>query len=146
MGETMDSRKWRSAADSPQQMQDVLFVTKSGKIYKGFLNLRDTWIIQNNDGLISRYITDSNYVVAWMELPDSDGAGWKNKEDGLPETGSYVLSKDWLSGKVHIVYVADTDRWIIRNHPDDHITFWQTSSKDMWMPLPELPYGFMRAV
>lgn len=119
----------------PEKMTDVLFLTKTGNIHKGFLNLGGMWLIQNNNQLIARVIRDSRNVVAWRNLPNVNDEGWKTEE--RPETGSRVLIKDSISNEINIAYVGKV-RWIIRNSPKDHITFWANTNSP-WMPLPEPP-------
>lgn len=119
----------------PEQLKDVLILTRSGEIYKGFLNLKNTWIMANCDGLISRIIHEDS-VVAWTDLPDKDDPDWKT--DPQPEDRTRVLAKDsWDDELIVIAYVTKT-RWIICNQQDDHITFWMHDGS-AWMPLPEIP-------
>ena len=133
---------WNLTSDGlPEQMNDVLFVTTAGEIHKGFLNIRNAWLIQNHNGLISRFIPDQKSVLAWTNLPDRDDENWKTDE--RPESGSRILVLNRASGNVNI---ADVRRhvWIIRNHPKDHVTFWANTTSP-WMPLPEIPDFIMKA-
>lgn len=135
--EVMQNMDWVPAADElPAECKDVLFVTRMGRIYKGFLNLAHTWIINNADGLTARYFKNDNDVTGWMELPEED-AGWETYGNKKPEENTRVLTRDKLTGKVFIVYVY-SNVWVIRNMPDDHITFsiWPKEN-ELWMPLPK---------
>ena len=117
----------------PRQLEEVLFVTRKGQVHKGFCNLRNAWIMQNCDGLVARLMPEGS-VHAWAPLPDVDDIRWRTSPQ--PETGSYVLTKDRVDGMIVITYVTE-NRWIIRNTPDDDITFWMHDGS-AWMPLPEL--------
>lgn len=132
-------QNWISVKDRmPAQLEDILYVTKGGEINKGCLNLRDTWIIQNTDGLIPRYFRDSSCITHWMPLPGRE-ENWIKQGDKAPEPGSRILSRDRIDGHVVIVDVL-SNCWIIRNDKDDHITFTIWNHPDnLWMPLPETP-------
>lgn len=127
---------WTPAAETPpKQLEHVLFLTRKGTIYKGFLNLRGTWIIDNADGLVAQYMKDGNDVLGWMPLPGKD-AGWKKAGDETPGEGSRVLAMDW-SGTVFIVD-AHKNVWVIRNGRTDGNTYSIWPKEDtLWMPLPE---------
>lgn len=120
----------------PEQMHNVLFITKSGSIYKGFLNLGNSWLIQNTNGLISKSFRDDSCVIAWMELPDKN-ADWNRQGDKAPEIGTRILSMDRMDGNVTVVDVG-VNYWVVRNSKDDHIKFHiQNHPDNLWMPLPE---------
>lgn len=118
----------------PPQLKDVLFLTRSGKIYKGHLNLRNAWIMQNCDGLIARLMREES-VIAWTDLPDADDPDWRTNPQ--PKSDIRVLAKDSVN---NLIVIADIRRhiWIIRNMHTDDITFWMHDGS-AWMPLPEVP-------
>lgn len=127
---------WTPVEDkNPEQLKHVLFLTRRGEIYKGFLNLRNTWIIENAEGLVTAYMKDTDAVAHWMELPDRD-ADWKKAGEEPPEESSRVLAMDY-SGEVFIVE-AHKNVWIIRNIKGSESTFsiWPKEGS-LWMPLPE---------
>lgn len=128
---------WTYASEAmPVQCEDILFLTKKGMIYKGILNLKDTWVIQNADGLIARYMKNSDDVVAWMPLPGKDDEGWI--ADSTPKDGDRVLVLDRILEEIYIVDVCG-NAWVIRNCPDDEITF-HAHEGSRWMPLPVVPF------
>ena len=58
-------KRWISPAEKmPETLKDVLFRTKGGFLYKGCVNLKGTWTIQNCSGLISRYVKDDCLITA----------------------------------------------------------------------------------
>lgn len=126
---------WTPAAKEPPQLKHILFLTRKGSVYKGFLNLRGTWIIDNADGLITQYIRDTNDVIGWMDLPDK-GAEWKRAGEEPPAEASRVLAMD-RHGDVYIVN-AYKNVWVIRNGRRDHSTYsiWPDEGS-LWMPLPD---------
>lgn len=126
---------WISLAERmPETMKDVLFRTKGGFLYKGCVNLKGTWTIQNCSGLIGRYVKDDSMITGWMPLPGKYDPDWIEPVDRKPDPDTYVLSLDRIDGEVYLVYAGEGYR-TIRNSPSDHIIYSHRTDYP-WMPIP----------
>lgn len=128
-------KKWILPAERmPETLKDVLFRTKDGFLYKGCVNLKGTWTIQNCFGLIGRYVKDDSIITGWMPLPDKYDPDWIEPVDREPDLDTYVLSLDRIDGEVCLVYAGNGCR-TIRNIPQDNITYSHHTDYP-WMPIP----------
>lgn len=128
-------KRWISPAEKmPETLKNVLFRTKDGSLYKGCVNFKGTWTIQNCSGLIGRYVRNDCLITGWMLLPDKNDPDWIEPVDREPDPDTYVLSLDRIDGEVYLVYAGEGYR-TIRNTPSDHITYSHRTDYP-WMPIP----------
>lgn len=132
--------EWKRTSDSlPEICESVLFITRKRQVYKGFLNMKNTWAIKNTESFTAYIIKVDDNVVAWAHLPDTDSEDWIT--DRKPEPGSTVLIRDVLDNEVKIAHVTPS-AWVIKNVENDRMTF-HANQKSAWMPMPEIPENIL---